>query len=104
MGNKNLLKLRKIKNNKIQVKKKSIFLYDVSKLELKDIIELIEKNGQVSVIKNVNSVNIYLVISNENSNLKEYEIDFYDYVKNLESVIGHVENIKNEKDLSLIHI
>lgn len=80
MGNKNSLKLRKIKNNKIQVKKKSIFFYDVSKLELNDIIELIETNGQVSVIKNVNLVNIYLVISNENSNLKEYEIDFYDYV------------------------
>ena len=47
MGNKNSLKLRKIKNNKIKVQKKSIFLYDVSKLELKDIIELIEKNGQV---------------------------------------------------------
>ena len=99
MGNKNSLKLKKVKNNKIQLKKNSIFLYDVSNLELTEIIELIETNGQVSVIKNVNLVNIYLVVSNENSGLKEYEVDFYDYIKKLESVIGHVENIKNEKDI-----
>lgn len=99
MENKNLLKLKKIKNNKIQLKKNSIFLYDVSNLELTEIIKLVERNGQVSVIKNGDMVNIYLVVSNENSSLKEYEVDFCDYIKKLESVIGHVENIKNKKDI-----
>lgn len=99
MGNKNSLKLKKIKNNKIQLKKNSIFLYDVSNLELTEIIKLVERNGQVSVIKSGDVVNIYLVVSNENSSLKEYEVDFYDYIKKLESVIGHVENIKNEREI-----